>query len=173
MAISIPAATIRPLNSEHVTCFTSSPSVARSSSFSSQQCPWKLTPCLRISGKSSIFPSRSRTFHVVKASKQNLSSLEELVATSDKPLLVDFYATWCGPCQFMVPILDKVSSALEDTIQVVKIDTEIYPEIADKYKIEALPTFIIFKDGKPCDRFEGALTADQMIKRIESSLQAK
>lgn len=59
----------------------------------------------------------------------------------------------CGPCQFMVSILNEVSTALKDKIQVVKIDTEKYPSIAGKYRIEALPTFIIFKDGKPFDRF--------------------
>ena len=53
----------------------------------------------------------------------------------------------------MVPILNEVGTALKDKIQVVKIDTEKYPRIADKYKIEALPTFIIFKDGEPFDRF--------------------
>lgn len=53
----------------------------------------------------------------------------------------------------MVPILNEVSTSLKDKIQVVKIDTEKYPSIADKYRIEALPTFIIFKDGKPFDRF--------------------
>lgn len=59
----------------------------------------------------------------------------------------------CGPCQFMVPILNEVSTRLKDKIQVVKIDTEKYPSIADKYRIEALPTFIMFKDGEPYDRF--------------------
>lgn len=53
----------------------------------------------------------------------------------------------------MIPILNEVSTALKDKIQVVKIDTEMYPSIADKYRIEALPTFILFKDGAPCDRF--------------------
>lgn len=73
----------------------------------------------------------------------------------------------------MVPILNEVGASLKDKIQVVKIDTEKYPSIADKYRIEALPTFIIFKDGKPYDRFEGALTADQLIQRIETTLKVK
>ncbi|KAJ6730633.1 THIOREDOXIN Y1 CHLOROPLASTIC [Salix viminalis] len=107
------------------------------------------------------------------AAKQTFSTLDELVEKSEKPVLVDFYATWCGPCQFMAPILNEVSAVLEDTVQVVKIDTEKYPSIADKYRIEALPTFIIFKDGKPCDRFEGALTKDQLIQRVENSLNVK
>jgi len=59
----------------------------------------------------------------------------------------------CGPCQFMFPVLEQVSEKMKDKIQVVKIDTEKYTQIADRYQIAALPTFIIFKDGKPLDRF--------------------
>ncbi|KAM7252809.1 hypothetical protein ACFE04_025427 [Oxalis oulophora] len=109
----------------------------------------------------------------VAASKQTFSSFDDLLEKADKPVLVDFYATWCGPCQFMVPVLNEVSNILKDKIMVVKIDTEKYQSIADKYSIQALPTFIIFKDGKPHDRFEGALTADQLVQRIEGSLQVK
>ncbi|XP_027093841.1 uncharacterized protein [Coffea arabica] len=116
-------------------------------------------------------PSEKAT--VVKAKKQTFSSFDDLLKTADKPVLVDFYATWCGPCQFMVPVLNEVSTRMKDKIQVVKIDTEKYPSIADKYRIQALPTFIIFKDGEPHDRFEGALTADQLIQQIESSLKVK
>ncbi|MFS7982857.1 putative protein-disulfide reductase [Helianthus anomalus] len=106
----------------------------------------------------------------VAAKKQTFSSLDDLLEKAEKPVLVDFYATWCGPCQFMGPILNEVSVSMGDSIQVVKIDTEKYPEIANKYSIEALPTFILFKDGKPCDRFEGAMTANQLIQRIEGTL---
>ncbi|KAJ6335860.1 hypothetical protein OIU78_012462 [Salix suchowensis] len=142
-----------------------------------------LRGCLRETGK--VFDARSLwdncgkhysdacDYAMAVAAKQTFSTLDELVEKSDKPVLVDFYATWCGPCQFMAPILNEVSAVLEDTVQVVKIDTEKYPSIADKYRIEALPTFIIFKDGKPCDRFEGALTKDQLIQRVENSLNVK
>ncbi|KAK9069681.1 hypothetical protein SSX86_011585 [Deinandra increscens subsp. villosa] len=115
--------------------------------------------------------SRPRTLAIVAAKKQTFSSLDELLEKAEKPVLVDFYATWCGPCQLMGPILNEVSISMGDTIQVVKIDTEKYPQIANKYNIEALPTFILFKDGKPYDRFEGALKADQLIQRIEGSLK--
>ncbi|KAL5069715.1 hypothetical protein RYX36_020602 [Vicia faba] len=118
-------------------------------------------------------PAFSRPRFLVQAKKQTFSSFDDLLANSDKPVFVDFYATWCGPCQFMVPVLEEVSTRLNDLIQVVKIDTEKYPSIANKYKIEALPTFIIFKDGEPFDRFEGALTADKLIERIETSLKVK
>ncbi|CAI0625722.1 unnamed protein product [Linum tenue] len=89
----------------------------------------------------------------VSAKKESFANLDELLQKSDKPVLVDFYATWCGPCQFMVPILEEVSIIMNDTVQVVKIDTEKYTAIANQYDIQALPTFILFKDGKPIDRF--------------------
>ncbi|KAK1299895.1 hypothetical protein QJS10_CPB13g01337 [Acorus calamus] len=127
-----------------------------------------LRPCnLRVSSA-----PRRRILPVVKAMKQTFSTFDEMLENSDKPVLVDFYATWCGPCQIMAPILNQVSDALNDKIQVVKIDTEKYPSIADRYSIQALPTFIIFRDGEPCDRFEGALPADQLIQRIEHALKA-
>ncbi|MQM16404.1 hypothetical protein Taro_049362 [Colocasia esculenta] len=96
---------------------------------------------------------RRRVLPVVGAMKQASSSFEEMLKESDKPVLVDFYATWCGPCQYMVPVLDQVSDILQDKIQIVKIDTQKEKAIANKYRIEALPTFIIFRDGEPCDRF--------------------
>ncbi|EYU36836.1 hypothetical protein ABFS82_14G304800 [Erythranthe guttata] len=114
---------------------------------------------------------RHRTLTLVASKAQELSSdLDEILDNSEKPVLLDFYATWCGPCQFMARILDTVSSSMIDKIQVVKIDTEKYSSIADKYKIEALPTFILFKDGKQLDRFEGAMAADLLIQRIKASL---
>ncbi|XP_010500105.1 PREDICTED: thioredoxin Y2, chloroplastic-like [Camelina sativa] len=120
------------------------------------------------SSSSNRFPSLA-----VRAKKQTFNSFDDLLQNSDKPLLVDFYATWCGPCQLMVPILNEVSETLKDKIAVVKIDTEKYPSLANKYQIEALPTFILFKDGKLWDRFEGALPANQLVQRIENSLQVK
>ncbi|CAL9190106.1 unnamed protein product [Musa hybrid cultivar] len=109
----------------------------------------------------------------IEAKKQTYSSFDELLEKCDKPLLVDFYATWCGPCQFMVSVLEEVSEKLKDRIQVIKIDTEKYTNIENCYQIEALPTFIIFRDGKPCDRFEGAMPAHQLIQRIEAALKVK
>ena len=117
-------------------------------------------------------PPRRGAALLVKAKKETFSTFDELLEKSEKPLLVDFYATWCGPCQYMVPILQEVHEKMSDKINIVKIDTEKYTSIANKYKIEALPTFIIFKDGEPCYRFEGALPADQLILQIESALEA-
>ncbi|XP_020232115.1 thioredoxin Y1, chloroplastic [Cajanus cajan] len=166
MALSVSTSSAIPsLNSERSTRFASASS-------SSLQFPFR-TRLLPITTPRLPPSSRPRFLPLVQAKKQTFNSFDDLLANSEKPVLVDFYATWCGPCQFMVPILDEVSTRLKDKIQVVKIDTEKYPSIADKYRIEALPTFIMFKDGEPFDRFEGALTADQLIERIEAGLKVK
>ncbi|CAL0300687.1 unnamed protein product [Lupinus luteus] len=172
MAFSISASsTLVSLNYQRSTLFArTSSSSTKLSSFSSLQFPVH-TQLLHISSSSSLRPRILPL--VVEAKKQSFSTFDELLDNADKPVLVDFYATWCGPCQFMVPILNEVSTRLNDKIQVVKIDTEKYPSIATKYDIQALPTFIIFKDGEPYDRFEGAMTADQLIERIETTLKVK
>ncbi|OAY58471.1 thioredoxin Y2, chloroplastic isoform X2 [Manihot esculenta] len=167
MAISsLSASTVPPLKTPP------SQLSANLTSLSSLQFPVQLHR-LQFGNRGISFLSRSRILPLVAAKKQTFSSFDELLENADKPVLVDFYATWCGPCQLMAPILDQVSATLKDTIQVVKIDTEKYPSIADKYRIEALPTFIIFKDGKPLERFEGAFSKDRFIERIENSLQVK
>ncbi|OMO54876.1 Cation efflux protein [Corchorus capsularis] len=150
MAISVSASTTLPsLNRQSSSTRLSASYYSSKLSFSSSL---QFLPIRWRSVSSSPVSSRYRSL-VVEAKKQTFNSFDDLLANSDKPVLVDFYATWCGPCQFMVPILEQVSATLNDKIQVVKIDTEKYPKIADKYNIQALPTFILFKDGKPFDRF--------------------
>ena len=100
------------------------------------------------------------------AIKQQFTSFEDAIANSDTPILVDFYATWCGPCQMMSKILEQVNIDLNGQLRVMKIDTDKYPEIASAHHIQALPTLVLFKGGKPVDRIEGVLQAPQLIDRI-------
>ncbi|MGF1498686.1 MAG: thioredoxin [Elainellaceae cyanobacterium] len=100
------------------------------------------------------------------ATKKTFGSFEEMLAGASQPLLVDFYATWCGPCQMMVPILEQVHAQLKDKLRIVKIDTDKYPNIATQHQIQALPTLMLFKDGQPVDRIEGVLPADQLVQRL-------
>ena len=102
------------------------------------------------------------------AVKKNFSSFQELLEGCDKPVLVDFYATWCGPCQMMSPILEQVGAQLRDRLQVVKIDTDKYPRLATHYQIEALPTLVLFKNGQPAERIEGVMQAPQLIHHLQS-----
>lgn len=88
------------------------------------------------------------------AVKKQFTSFQDLLSGSDLPVLVDFYATWCGPCQMMAPILDKVNNQLRGRLQVVKIDTDKYPQLASQYEIHALPTLVLFKNGQPVERIE-------------------
>ncbi|MEA5469232.1 thioredoxin [Spirulina sp. 06S082] len=102
------------------------------------------------------------------AVKKQFSSFQELLAQTAKPVLVDFYATWCGPCQLMVPILEEVSQQIGDRVQVVKIDSDKYPHLASQYRVEALPTLVLFKNGEPVDRIEGVRQAPQLIQHLQS-----
>lgn len=104
------------------------------------------------------------------AVKQQFNSFEEMVSGSDQPLLVDFYADWCGPCQMMAKILVQVGAEMKGEVKVVKIDTEKYPQIASQHSIHALPTLVLFKQGQPVDRIEGVLTADQLVARVRGVL---
>ncbi|MBD1832362.1 MULTISPECIES: thioredoxin [Cyanophyceae] len=100
------------------------------------------------------------------ATKKQFSSFQELLSSSQKLILVDFYATWCGPCQMMASILDQVNTRMSDRVQVVKVDTDNYPELATNYQVHALPTLVLFKNGQQVDRIEGVLPAEQLIQRL-------
>lgn len=101
------------------------------------------------------------------ATKQQFASFEALLAGSDRPVLVDFYADWCGPCHLMAQTLAQLAPQLRDRLKVVKINTEKYPQLAAQYRVEALPTLAIFKDGQPIARVEGALPADRLLTWIQ------
>lgn len=104
------------------------------------------------------------------AVKKQFTSFQDLLANAPTPVLVDFYATWCGPCQMMSPILDQVSAHLKNRLQVVKIDTDKYPNLATQYHIAGLPTLILFRNGQPVERIEGVVAAPQLIQRLQMLL---
>ena len=104
------------------------------------------------------------------AVKKQFTSFDDVLSGSDVPVLVDFYATWCGPCQMMAPILEQVNAQLKGRLQVIKIDTDKYPQLASQYQIYALPTLVLFKNAQPVERIEGVLSADQIVQRLQSLL---
>ncbi|MBT9313954.1 thioredoxin [Leptothoe spongobia] len=104
------------------------------------------------------------------AVKQKFSSFQEMLEEADKPILVDFYAVWCGPCQLMASVLEQVKAKQQDQLQIVKIDTDKYPNLASQYQIHALPTMVLFKNGQVVDRIEGAMSADKLIERLQPNL---
>ena len=104
------------------------------------------------------------------ATTQEFTSFEDLIANSELPTLVDFYAPWCGPCQLMAKILQEVNSELKSQLRIVKINTDKYPAIASRHQVYALPTLVLFKDGQPVDRIEGAMPANQLTEHLRSRL---
>ena len=108
-----------------------------------------------------------------RAAKKKFGSFDEMLSGATTPVLVDFYATWCGPCVMLSSELQKVGKALgEENIQIVKIDTEKYPKIASKFNVEALPTVLLFKGGEVVDRIEGMLDANQLQTRLNYFLSS-
>ena len=104
------------------------------------------------------------------AIKQQFRNLDDVISGSDLPVLVDFYATWCGPCQMMAGILAQVNEQLKGQIKIVKIDSDKYPQLASNYHIAALPTLLLFKGGQPVDRIEGVLPTDPLVARLRGKL---
>lgn len=87
--------------------------------------------------------------------------------TSNQPTLVDFYATWCGPCQTMHPILDEIKSKEKDKIRILKIDVDKNLAIAEQFKIKGVPTFILFKSGEVVWRKSGIIPFKELCDLIK------
>lgn len=88
--------------------------------------------------------------------------------TSDKPVLVDFFATWCGPCQQMHPILEELKSRVGDKATILKVDVDQNEGVAATYDVRTIPTLVVFKNGEPVWRQVGV----QSVKTLESAIEA-
>lgn len=95
-----------------------------------------------------------------------MTQFEELL-NSEKPVLVDFFATWCGPCKMMHPILEELKAKMGDKIRIVKIDIDENQDLAIKYGVQAVPTLMVFKKGKVEWRQTGVRTATDLQREIE------
>ena len=86
------------------------------------------------------------------------------IINSEKPVLVDFFAEWCGPCKTMAPILKDVKTQMQDNATIIKIDVDKNPEVASIYQIRSVPTLIMFKKGKPVWKQSGVVPTQELIK---------
>ncbi|MFC0656888.1 thioredoxin [Mongoliitalea lutea] len=99
-------------------------------------------------------------------------TFNELI-NSDQPVLVDFFATWCGPCQMMQPILQDTARQLGDKVKIVKVDVDKNPYASSSFQVRGVPTLILFQGGKVLWRQSGVVPAHQLVKVIEDNVTVK
>lgn len=97
-------------------------------------------------------------------------NFEKEVISSKKPILVDFWASWCGPCQMIAPIVEEISNELSERIEVGKLNVDEQPEIAIKYDVMSIPTLILFKDGKVVNTIIGYHSKEEILDFINSRI---
>ena len=96
-----------------------------------------------------------------------MEKFAELINNTAEPVLVDFYATWCGPCKMMHPILENVKARVGNKARIVKIDVDEQQALAMKYQIQAVPTLMLFKGGKQVWRQSGVVQSNELVELIE------
>lgn len=99
-----------------------------------------------------------------------MERFEDLINNTSEPILVDFYATWCGPCKMMHPILEDVKARVGDKARIVKIDVDGQQALAMQYGIQAVPTLMLFKGGQQVWRQSGVVQGNELVKLIEQNL---
>jgi thioredoxin 1 len=98
------------------------------------------------------------------------STFDEVVLKSTNPVLVDFWATWCRPCQMVAPILEELTSEYSGRLTIAKLDVDQNQQTAQKYHVMSIPTMIIFKQGKPVANIVGFKPKDKLKQELDSAL---
>lgn len=99
------------------------------------------------------------------------STFEDVVLKATNPVLVDFWATWCKPCQMVAPILEELTSEYEGKLTIAKLDVDQNQKTAQKFHVMSIPTMIIFKNGQPVTNIVGFKPKDQMKKELDAALK--
>lgn len=98
-------------------------------------------------------------------------SFFDLINSAEKPVLVDFYADWCGPCKMVSPVVRQIAKEYRDRIMTVKINVDKKPSVAGRYQITGIPTIMLFKNGQPAMRLQGAQPYQAIVSELNKALQ--
>jgi len=99
-------------------------------------------------------------------------SFDELIQKAELPIVVDFWAPWCGPCKMVSPALERLAREFKGKLTVIKINTDEKPHIASRYQIQGIPTIMMFRKGNPVMRLVGALPYESIKQEVEKNLYA-
>jgi thioredoxin 1 len=100
----------------------------------------------------------------------NDSNFDSEVVKSNKPVLVDFWAEWCGPCKMIAPSVEKISEEYSDKLKVGKLDVDSNPNISSTFGIRSIPTLLIFKNGVPVDQIVGAVSKEVISSKVDNHI---
>ena len=100
----------------------------------------------------------------------NDSNFDSEVVKSDEPVLVDFWAEWCGPCKMIAPSVEKISEEYSDKLKVGKLDVDSNPNISSTFGIRSIPTLLIFKNGAPVDQIVGAVSKEVIASKVDNHI---
>ncbi|HLT70925.1 MAG TPA: thioredoxin [Acidimicrobiales bacterium] len=98
------------------------------------------------------------------------STFDESIASASEPVVVDFWAEWCGPCKMIAPILDEIANEYAGKVKIAKLNVDENPETARRYDVMSIPTLIVFKDGLPQKRLVGAKGKGQLLAELDEFL---
>ena len=107
---------------------------------------------------------------MAEVTKLSEATFQEEVSAASEPVLVDFWAEWCGPCKMIAPILDEIADEQDGSLKVAKLNVDEAPAVAREFQVMSIPTLILFKDGEPAARIVGAKGKGQLLEEITPHL---